>query len=181
MVTKKSKEKKISPTSSKKKEKKEKAKPIDGLGSVELKKLRDALRLVWQRSKQWKMVKDRCKDAEGYSVCEQCNNRTPSIKVDHTAPIGDMLEPGFIERLMVPSSGLKGLCDECHKPKTKADNKKTKASKEARKNSFPKGIEQEIVKAELPTLDEDLKARDDLFTHEKIKIQEERNSLQQFI
>lgn len=156
--------------------------PIDGLGPVELRKLRTALRLVWQRSKQWKIVKDRCKDAEGYSVCEKCNKRTPSIKVDHRVPIGDMLEPGFIERLMVPSSELDGLCDECHAPKTKEDNKKTKEAKKKREASFPKGIEEEIIKEDIAVvLDEDLKNRDDLFTHEKIKIQNERNALEQFI
>lgn len=124
------KKKKPSPTISKKKEK---AKAIDGFGSVEMTKLRNAIRQVWQRSKAWKIVKDRCMNDEGYPVCEKCNTQVPKIKVDHIIPIGDMLEPGFLERLMVPSSELQGLCDPCHKPKTKKDNAETKTKKQKRK------------------------------------------------
>ena len=109
--------------------KKEKAKPIDGLGSVELQKLRNAVRQIWQRSKAWKIVKARCLDEEGYPKCEQCHLRVPKIFVDHIVPIGDMLEPGFFERLMVPSTELRGICKECHAPKTKRDNEKTRAKK----------------------------------------------------
>jgi 5-methylcytosine-specific restriction endonuclease McrA len=125
---------KASPTSSKKKEKQ---KPIDGYGPIEKKKIRIALRLIWQRSKQWKIVKDRCTDNEGYFKCEKCGKRVPKIKVDHRVPIGDIDDPGFLERLMVPSSELDGLCDPCHDPKTKKDNAETKAKKRSRKVTLP--------------------------------------------
>lgn len=134
MTTKKVQMKKQIPSTLLSKPKKEKAKPIDGLGSVELMKLRNAMRQVWQRSKQWKEVKKRCTDSEGYYRCELCNERVPKIKVDHIVAIGDMLESGFIERLMVPSTGLQGICDQCHKEKTKLDNAKTRAKKKEKIN-----------------------------------------------
>jgi len=153
------------------KPKREKAKAIDGLGSVELMKLRNAMRQVWQRSKQWKLVKARCKDSEGYDVCEGCDTRVPKIFVDHIVPIGDMLDPGFIERLMVPSSELKGLCNECHKPKTKKDNAETKAKKKEKLTPPKHGYQGEPE----PQIDLDILEMD-IYTHEKIALQEKRNS-----
>lgn len=153
--------------------------------------MRNALRQVWQRSKQWRIVKARCKDSEGYDVCEQCDLRVPKIFVDHTIPIGDMLEPGFIERLMVSSEGLKGLCAECHKPKTAKDNSETKAKKKARDEKIlrdhtgdwcvdtdlkhPISIEPGSVNfVEAIRLDSDIEEMD-LYTYEKIALQKKRN------
>ena len=53
-------------------------------------------------------------------VCEQCKERTPKIKIDHINPVGT-LDGAFLELLFVPSHGLQGLCNDCHKIKTKAE------------------------------------------------------------
>lgn len=125
-----SKKKQHSTTLSKPKPKK--AGPIDGYGIYEKRKIRNALRQIWQRSKARKLVKDRCTNDEGYEVCEECNKQVPKITVDHIIPIGDIEEPGFLERLMVNSEGLRGLCDPCHKVKTKEDVKNINKGKEER-------------------------------------------------
>lgn len=98
----------------------EKLKPTDGLGPLEIKKIRTAIRLVWQRSHARKLVVKRCQDKEGYFWCENCHEMTPMLKVDHIVQVGD-LDDGFVPRMFCPSSGLQGLCAECHKEKTKQE------------------------------------------------------------
>lgn len=188
-----SKKKIASPTLSKKKVKPQK---IDGFGPVEKMQARNALRLVWQRSRAWKIVKDRCKDEDGYPKCEKCKQRVPKIKVDHIVAIGDIEDLGFLARLFVDSSGLQGLCDPCHKPKTKKDNAKTKedkALKKIRLATNPPGKVEDIVpggvlyhlevprehwpieiKEERPKFDADIEEME-LFTYEKIEIQKDRD------
>lgn len=104
---------------------KEKAKPTDGLGPHEMKKISSAVRLVWQRSKARQIAVKRCTNQDGYFVCEQCKSVTPKIKIDHIIPVGT-LRDGFVERMFCPSTGLQGLCHECHKIKTKAENAASK-------------------------------------------------------
>lgn len=104
---------------------KEKSKPIDGLGSYEMKKISSAIRLVWQRCKARQITVKRCQDDDGYYWCERCHNRTPSIKIDHIIPVGT-LRDGFIERLFCTSNRLQGLCKDCHKIKTKEENAQRK-------------------------------------------------------
>lgn len=99
--------------------KRTKLKPQDGLGPLELKKIRSALRQVWHRSHARRLAVKRCTDGEGYTVCEQCGMRTPKLKVDHVEPVGGI--EGMIERLFCPSTLLQGLCNDCHKVKTKAE------------------------------------------------------------
>ena len=94
--------------------------PCDGLGPYEIAKIRSAIRLVWQRCKARQLVVKRCKDADGYYWCEKCHNRTPAIKIDHIIQVGN-LDNGFIERLFCDSSKLQGLCNDCHKIKTKEE------------------------------------------------------------
>ena len=106
--------------------------PIDGFGSYEKRKIRNAVRQIWQRSKARRIAKERCRNEEGYYVCEQCTKQQPEITVDHIIAIGDMDEVGFLERLMVDSTGLKCLCDDCHKVKTKEDVRKINEGKELR-------------------------------------------------
>lgn len=96
----------------------------DGLGPLEIKKIRSAIRLVWQRSHARALVSKRCVGAEGFWHCEKCLKKTPSIKIDHISPVGDV-DGGFIERLFCPSFWLQGLCNECHKQKTRLECKKT--------------------------------------------------------
>lgn len=99
-----------------------KNKPTDGLGPLEIAKIRSAIRQVWQRCEARKLVVKRCKLPKGYAKCEGCDQVVPKVYVDHIEPVG-VFGYGFIERLFVPSHRMNGLCDECHKAKTKAETK----------------------------------------------------------
>lgn len=105
-----------------------KLKKTDGLGPLEIKKIRTALRLVWQRSHARKLVVERCTKADGFTYCEKCDEATPALKVDHIERVGD-LDAGFIDRLFIPSSGLQGLCRLCHNEKTKAERREAKGQR----------------------------------------------------
>lgn len=107
----------------------------DGLGPLEIKKIRSAVRLVWQRSYARQCVVNRCTDKEGYTVCEKCKMRTPKLKVDHIVNVGD-LDDGFIPRMFVPSKMLQGMCHECHTLKTKAERDTKRPPGVRRKKSF---------------------------------------------
>lgn len=98
--------------------KKMKLKPTDGLGPLEVKKIRTALRLVWHRSHARKLVVKRCTGYDDFFYCEKCRRKTPQLKVDHITNVGEM-DSGFIRRLFIPSSQLQGLCKLCHDAKTK--------------------------------------------------------------
>lgn len=100
----------------------------DGLGPYEIKRIRSAVRQVWQRSLARKLCVIRCTGSDGYAYCEECGNRTPKLKVDHVVNVG-ALDDGYIPRMFVPSSGLRGCCDACHKIKTKAERKSKKGIK----------------------------------------------------
>ncbi len=100
--------------------KKIKVQPTDGLGPKEIANIRNAVRLVWQRSYSRKLVVKRCIGADGFSYCETCFKRTPQLKIDHIDKVGDVDE-GFITRLFVPSTELQGICKECHDEKTKQE------------------------------------------------------------
>lgn len=105
---------------------KKKSPKTDGLGPLEISKIRSALRLVWQRSFARSLVVKRCTGKDGYTYCEKCRERCPKLKVDHIERCGDVLEPGYVLRLMVPSQKLQGLCKECHDLKTKLENSQQK-------------------------------------------------------
>jgi hypothetical protein len=107
---------------------KEKAKPIDGLGPHEMKKISSAVRQVWYRCKARKEAVKRCTETDGFLRCEICGVITPKINIDHIVPVGSLLD-NFIERLFCPSIGLQGLCPPCHKEKTKAERRLTRALK----------------------------------------------------
>lgn len=98
--------------------KRQKLVKTDGLGPYEIKRIRSAVRLVWQRSHARALVVKRCTDKDGFQRCEKCKKRTPSLKVDHIQNVGDV-DNGFITRMFVPSSKLQGLCKYCHNEKTK--------------------------------------------------------------
>lgn len=102
-----------------------KLKPTDGLGPKEIQKIRTALRLVWHRSHARKLVVLRCTGKDGYTRCEECKKKTPKFKVDHNLPCGDV-DGGYIKRLFTPSKNLKGMCDKCHKIKTKQEREAKK-------------------------------------------------------
>lgn len=97
--------------------------PTDGLGPLEIKKIRSAVRLVWQRSHARRLVIKRCTDEEGYTWCEQCKKRTPKLKIDHITNVG-AVDYAFIPRMFCPSADLQGLCPKCHNEKTRKERKK---------------------------------------------------------
>lgn len=107
------------------KPRKPKIEKVDGLGPDDIKKIRAAIRQVWQWSHAPRLVVKRCTDAGGFGVCEKCEGRCPKVKVDHIKPVGDVDE-GFIARLFVPSTKMQGLCKRCHDAKTKEERKANK-------------------------------------------------------
>lgn len=105
--------------------KRKKLEKTDGLGPHEIKQIRSAIRLVWQRSHARKLCVQRCTKKDGYTYCEKCKSRTPKLKVDHIKQVGD-LDHGFIPRLFCPSKKLQGLCPECHGIKTSLEREAQK-------------------------------------------------------
>lgn len=105
---------------------------VDGLGPKDIKNLRSAIRLVWQRSHVRKLVVNRCTGKDGFAHCEKCKKKTPALKIDHINKVGDLLAPGYILRMFTPSVNLQGLCKKCHDEKTKLErqaNRKPKVKK----------------------------------------------------
>lgn len=99
---------------------KKKLKPFDGLGPLEIKKIRQSIRQVWHRSYARKLVVKRCVGEDGFFRCEKCKKKTPQIKIDHIKQVGDV-DSGFIKRLFCPSDKLQGLCPGCHNIKTRLE------------------------------------------------------------
>jgi len=102
---------------------KKKIEKTDGLGPLEAKKIRIAIRQVWHRSYARSLCVKRCVGSGGYSYCEKCKKRAPKIFIDHVEKVGD-LDGGFLSRLFCPSERLQGLCKKCHDEKTKLERKK---------------------------------------------------------
>lgn len=119
------------------KKKKIKLTATDGLGPYEIKKIRNALRQVWHRSKARRLCVERCIGADKFFYCEHkdCKKKTPQIKIDHIKKVGEV-DGGFIERLFVPSNKLQGLCKPCHDAKTKKENADAKKTKKIKEHSL---------------------------------------------
>lgn len=107
---------------------KKKIDKTDGIGPHEIKKIRQAIRLVWHRSHARKIAVTRATGKDGFYRCEKCAKKTPQLKVDHINLVGDVDE-GFINRLFCPSTGLQSLCKKCHDTKTKEERKALKILK----------------------------------------------------
>lgn len=105
---------------------KKKIEYTDGLGTHERTKISSAIRQVWQRCYARRLAVKRCTREDGFQYCEKCGIKTPGAKIDHINQVGPVSEPGFIERLFCPSSGLQALCKKCHAEKTKLERKKKK-------------------------------------------------------
>ena len=97
----------------------------DGLGPHEIKKIRNAVRIVWHRSHARALTVKRCTDPSGFFFCELCGQVTPSLKIDHKLNVGDV-DGGFIARMFCPSSELQGCCKKCHDAKTKLERQTKK-------------------------------------------------------
>lgn len=102
--------------------KKVKAEKIDGLSPEDIAKIRVVIRQVWSWSYPRKLCIKRCTRADGFAYCEKCGEKCPKLKVDHIIAVGDV-DDGFLERLFTPSRNLQGLCDGCHKIKTKEERR----------------------------------------------------------
>lgn len=102
--------------------KKAKTLPVDGMSAKDKKNLRNHIRQVWSWSYAPRLVRKRCLRPDGFSDCEMCFVICPKVFVDHVRPCGK-LDAGFIARCFVPSKKLQGLCDKCHRIKTKEELK----------------------------------------------------------
>jgi hypothetical protein len=116
----------------KKRVKKEKPKPVDGLSPKDLQRVRTAMRQVWSWSTPCRVVRARSMHGDGFPRCEGkgCQHKgkaVPKIFVDHIKPVGSLDTPDNpIFRMFIPSSKLQALCKQCHDKKTKEENKKRK-------------------------------------------------------
>lgn len=93
---------------------------IDGLNPKDIHRIKSGLRKAWSWSYSKKLVMLRCTDKKGYAKCENCFKKCPKIFVDHIIPVGTF-DDDYIKRLFVPSTQMQGLCNLCHKFKTKTD------------------------------------------------------------
>ena len=86
-------------------------------------------------------VKKRCKINDrndvhfGWFVCEKCGEHREKLEIDHINPCIKPSE-GFVSwdeyikrRFVFDAKDLQGLCHECHKSKSKAENKARKEAK----------------------------------------------------
>lgn len=96
---------------------------IDGLGPDDIRKIRAAVRKVWNWSHPRKIVLQRCLNSDGFSTCEKCKKVVAKVYVDHIENVGDVDE-GFIARMWTPSKNLQGLCKKCHDAKTAQERKR---------------------------------------------------------
>lgn len=93
-------------------------------------KLVTASREIWRQSENYQYVRRESRIAKsGWWTCRSCKMVREVIKVDHIEPIGKqpkvMRDFGpWLEKLFCDVSNLQCLCADCHKAKTKEDNKK---------------------------------------------------------
>lgn len=111
---------------------KKRVEKIDGISPELNAKIRNAVRQIWHRSYARKLVVDRCTGFDGYTYCEDCAERCPKLKIDHINNVG-AVDEGFLKRMFVPSKYLRGLCDPCHKIKTKEE--RARMAKDRKKKS----------------------------------------------
>ncbi len=89
-----------------------------------------ALGKVWMYWPARLAVKKRCKDPNktGWSICELKGCSVQLIEVDHVKPVvkptdGFVGWDIYIESKFVGEEFLQGLCHDCHKEKSKNENK----------------------------------------------------------
>lgn len=99
-------------------------------------KLVSKSREVWRQSETYQAIKKSAKSPvkPGWFICLKCFETREVIKIDHKIPIGkqpdSMKEFGdWLERLFCGADNLQPICADCHKKKTKEDNKRTKNGK----------------------------------------------------
>jgi len=86
-------------------------------------------------------VKRRCKDLvhSGWFICESCKESREKIEIDHIEPCIKPSE-GFkswdeyiTRRFVFDAKKLQGLCHDCHKKKSKLENKSRKKDQDDQK------------------------------------------------
>lgn len=82
-------------------------------------RITSALRKVWLYSPQRREVVKRCKVGK-FARCEKCKGLCHKVQIDHITPVAlltgwDENWTSYIQRLMIDSDGLRGLCEKCHK------------------------------------------------------------------
>lgn len=88
--------------------------------------IKSSLRRVWGRSRQRQAALKNAKVSYGHYRCAECKEifRRKYINVDHIVAIGKFVDFNiYIERLFVEPCGLRILCLQCHKAKTRSDKK----------------------------------------------------------
>lgn len=109
---------------------------VDRLNENDIKKIKKALRQVWSWSHSRRLVAKRCDLGGGYSRCEHCKKKCPKIFIDHIKAVGTY-DKNYIDRLFVSSDKMQGLCNDCHKVKTKVDLKEiSTAKKKSKRDDF---------------------------------------------
>lgn len=95
----------------------------------DIQKLVTAARDIWRQSENYQTAKKLCRNEtkSGWFTCSSCKSIREVIQIDHVIPIGKQPELfsefGFwLDRLF--NFPQKGICKDCHKAKTKEENKK---------------------------------------------------------
>jgi 5-methylcytosine-specific restriction endonuclease McrA len=94
-----------------------------------------ALREAWNKSPmKWKAYR-RALLRPAWVKCEKCAKETyyKMAEIDHIIPVGSITceadVPALAARMNCTAEGLQVLCEECHKAKSKVDNKNTREGK----------------------------------------------------
>jgi 5-methylcytosine-specific restriction endonuclease McrA len=113
--------------------------------------IKGAIRRVFSRSDLRKLVVERSRIAhtdnsrprvKKWSICEACRSVVPTylIQVDHMTPIvpidttlEQMSWDDLVDRIWCDISNLQPICTDCHKEKTKLEQKARRAHKKGQK------------------------------------------------
>jgi len=91
---------------------------------------------TWMHWSPRNEVKKRCKieNKTGWYRCELCHTEREKLEIDHITPVVSVVD-GFtdwntyIKSRFVTADKLQGICRDCHKNKTKEENKKRRELK----------------------------------------------------
>ncbi len=87
-----------------------------------------AIARVWMWWEPRQEVKKRCQIRTGWWKCEICKRETERLEIDHIIPVvkpqdGFIDWNTYIDSKFVQADLLQGVCRECHKEKSKKENK----------------------------------------------------------
>jgi hypothetical protein len=94
-------------------------------------RITSALRRIWLWSPMRREAIKRARD--NGNKCEKCSKTDSKLQIDHIVPVvpltGFDTWDGYIERLLVDSSGLRCWCEECHSGHTLVQRKQRMSHK----------------------------------------------------